>query len=67
MALFGGQRDISLFRTLNRELINEIIDTEVDIFKAAQKEGFRPMRVSALRKVAKGIISIEEANRVATD
>ena len=30
MALFGGQRDISLFRTLNRELINEIIIFELD-------------------------------------
>jgi len=50
--------------------ISEVIlngGSSVDIFKAAQKEGFRPMRVSALRKVAKGIISIEEANRVATD
>ena len=35
MALFGGQRDISLFRTLNRELINDLIDTEVDIFKTS--------------------------------
>ena len=50
--------------------ISEVIlngGSSVDIFKAAQKEGFRPMRVSALRKVAEGIISIEEANRVATD
>lgn len=29
MALFGGQRDMSLFRTLNKELINDIIDTEI--------------------------------------
>ena len=50
--------------------ISEVIlngGSSVDIFKAAQKEGFRPMRVSALRKVAEGIISIKEANRVATD
>ena len=33
MALFGGSRDISLFRHINRELINEIIDTRCDIFK----------------------------------
>ena len=26
MALFGGTRDISLFRTLNRELINDLVD-----------------------------------------
>jgi hypothetical protein len=35
MALFGGSRDISLFRTLNRELINGLVDTEVDIFKTS--------------------------------
>ena len=35
MALFGGQRDISLFRTLSRELVNDIIDTEVDILKTS--------------------------------
>lgn len=33
MALFGGQRDASLFRTLNKELINDIIDTEVYYYK----------------------------------
>jgi len=32
-ALFGGQRDMSLFRTLNKELINDIIDTEVYYYK----------------------------------
>lgn len=32
MALFSGQRDASLFRRLNKELINEIIDTEVYYF-----------------------------------
>ena len=29
MALFGGQRDMSLFRKVNKELITDIIDTEV--------------------------------------
>ena len=29
MALFGSARDMSLFRSLNRELINRYIDTEV--------------------------------------
>ena len=32
-ALFGGSRDVSLFRTLNKELINDIIDTEVYYYK----------------------------------
>jgi len=35
MALFGSARDVSLFRTLSRELVNDIIDTEVDILKTS--------------------------------
>ena len=35
MALFGGSRDISLFNTLSRELINDIIQTEVGYYKFA--------------------------------
>ena len=33
MPLFGGARDISLFRTMNRELINDIIQTEIGYHK----------------------------------
>ena len=33
MPLFGGARDISLFRTMNRELINDIIQTEIGYYK----------------------------------
>ena len=33
MALFGGSRDISLFNTVSRELINDIIQTEVGYYK----------------------------------
>jgi len=53
MALFGGQRDISLFRTLNRELINEIIDIEVDIFKAAIHDSIGNLYGEALNKLYK--------------
>ena len=35
MALFGGSRDISLFNNLNKELINDIIQTEVAYYKFA--------------------------------
>mgnify|MGYP003118979627 FL=1 len=38
MPLFGGSRDISLFRTMNRELINDIIQTEVAYYKFALDE-----------------------------
>ena len=33
MALFGSARDISMFRHINKELINDIIQTEVDFYK----------------------------------
>ena len=33
MPLFGGSRDISLFRHMNRELINDIIQTEIGYYK----------------------------------
>ena len=33
MPLFGGARDISLFRTMNRELIDNIIQTEIGYYK----------------------------------
>ena len=35
MALFGGSRDISLFHVLNKELINDIIQTEIGYYKFA--------------------------------
>ena len=33
MALFGGSRDISLFNTISKELINDIIQIEVGYYK----------------------------------
>lgn len=33
MPLFGGARDISLFRNMNKELINDIIQTEIGYYK----------------------------------
>ena len=38
MALFGGSRDISLFHSLNKELINDIIQTEVAYYKFALEQ-----------------------------
>ena len=35
MALFGGSRDISLFNTVGKELINDIIQTEIGYYKFA--------------------------------
>lgn len=39
----------------------------LEIAKAAQEQGFNNLRISALRKVAMGAISLEEANRVTKD
>lgn len=33
MALYGSQRDVSLFRSLNKELLHRLIDTEVLVYK----------------------------------
>ena len=38
MALFGGQRDMSLFTKVNKELINDIIDTEIYYYQVALTE-----------------------------
>ena len=39
----------------------------LQIAAAAREDGFNNLRISALRKVAQGIISLEEANRVTKD
>ena len=38
MALFGGSRDISLFNTINSELLKDIIQTEVAYYKFALEQ-----------------------------
>ena len=38
MALFGGSRDISLFHTINKELIKDFIQTEVAYYKFALEQ-----------------------------
>jgi hypothetical protein len=61
MPLFGGSRDISLFKTMNRELINDIIQTEIAYYKFAlnetvsniygesnKKSYYEPLRISCL-------------------
>jgi hypothetical protein len=61
MALFGSARDASLVRTVNRELINNLIDTEIGFYKlsledtqanmydeADNKIYYSPMRINCL-------------------
>ena len=38
MPLFGGSRDISLFRNMNKELINDIIQTEIGYYKLSLED-----------------------------
>ena len=53
MALFGSARDISFFRKVNRELLNEIIDTRCDIFKHSIFDSKENLYGEALNKVYK--------------
>ena len=61
MTLFGGSRDISLFHNLNKELINDIIQTEIAYYKfaleqtkvnvygeAPGKQYFEPLKIACL-------------------
>jgi len=61
MALFGGSRDINLFHTVNSELINDIIQTEIGYYKfvlerttanvygeAMGKVFYEPVRIAGL-------------------
>ena len=61
MALFGGSRDISLFNTISKELINDIIQTEIAYYKftlehtkvnvygeAPQKNYYEPIKIASL-------------------
>ena len=61
MALFGGSRDISLFNTVSKELINDIIQTEIAYYKLAleqtkinvygeapQKNYYEPIKIASL-------------------
>ena len=41
MALFGSARDASLVRSINRELINEFIDTEIGFYKLSLNDTYK--------------------------
>jgi type IV pilus assembly protein PilB len=54
---------------VTKSLANLIMDGDnsIDLDKQARHEGFADLRLSALRKAAQGLISLEEVNRVTTD
>ena len=71
MALFGSARDASLIRSINRELINNFVDTEIAWYKlslqdtqanmydeADNKIYYSPMRLNCLiTKEEKAVLS----------
>ena len=63
MSLFGGSRDISLFNTISKELINDIIQVEIGYYKfvlerttsnvygeSTGKVFYEPVRIACLMK-----------------
>jgi hypothetical protein len=69
MALFGSARDASLIRSINRELINDYIDTEVGFYKLnleasrANLYGESDNKVYYARIKMNAIIEFEEKSR----
>ena len=67
----GYKGRVGVYETLKiSPAISKIImegGSSLNILEAALGEGFRTLRVSALRKAARGQISIEEANRITKD
>ena len=53
MALFGGDRDVALIRTVNRELMNSIVDTTIDIFKISLYDTKSNLYGESLNKIYK--------------
>lgn len=49
-AKFAGRRDIGLFRSIGRELIKKIVQTEVDIVKVSVEDSPSNLYGEALRK-----------------
>ena len=66
---YSGRVGIYETMKITPEISSVILNggTSMDILRAAQQQGFRSMRISALRKVAAGVISMQEANRITTD
>jgi type IV pilus assembly protein PilB len=67
----GYKGRVGVYETLKiSPAISKIImqgGSSIDILQCALQEGFRTLRISALRKASQGLISIEEANRITKD
>ena len=66
---YSGRVGIYETMKITPEISSVILNggTSIDILQVAQQQGFRSMRVSALRKAASGVISMQEANRITID
>ncbi len=65
---YAGRVGIYEMMTLSSGLRELLRHQKVDIAQVrqlAQKEGMRPLRISGLQKVAKGLTSLDEVFRVA--
>ena len=60
----SGEENILLFGVLLGNSIKDMRSKAIEIADQARREGFGSLRESALRKVAAGLTSLEEANRV---
>ena len=56
---------VRITQSLARCIMEE--GNSIEIADAAKREGFNDLRISALRKAAQGLTSLEEANRVTKD
>jgi type IV pilus assembly protein PilB len=63
---YKGRTGIYEMMEMTSELASVIMEngSSLDILKTATEKGFRPLRQSGLEKVAKGVTSLEEMNRV---
>ena len=53
MALFGGDRDTALITKINRELMNNIVDTTIDVYKLSLYDTKTNLYGEALNKIYK--------------
>ena len=64
----GYKGRVGVYETMSMspEIAQVIMDngSSLDILNTAKKQGFRSLRLSALRKVIQGVTSLEEMNRV---
>ena len=67
----GYKGRVGIYETvkITKELSNLIMDggNSIELDRQARAEGFADLRMSALRKAAQGLISLDEVNRVTTD